>query len=335
VDIKAFQEKPTPLWQKITGHPGFWTFLFILVVTGTFGYLKYEKQIELAQRREYLKKGPQFISSSPRAETVSENISEQLNPNADTLLPSPETNPKANLPSSSNPNPTSPSSSTPQLKEEASNPNIRAQPNTPPTAASPPTVQAATVSSASLSPASVSNSSRTVTVTYYEVSEEQISQAMELASQRGLMPIDFGDYRATPLVAKVDPQSWIRLKSKRINLTSGQLESRWVEGSSDPEMGFLISLSVSGLSFPFQAEVEILKIIPEEAASELTPVSYPNTSMDIEANQNQWLISLRLPRTISKSAHQILKDPIFNIFTSDSFLKMKSEFTLVFDFGTQ
>jgi len=63
IDVHLFQQKPAPLIQRIIGHPAFWAGLFILVVIGTFGYLKYEKQSELAQRRVYLKKGPQFVNT--------------------------------------------------------------------------------------------------------------------------------------------------------------------------------------------------------------------------------------------------------------------------------
>lgn len=323
VDVKAFQQRPTPFAQRITGHPLFWAGLFLLVVVGTFGYLRVEKQNELLQRKEYLKKGPQFIASSPPAESpVALSQAESLASNQvrQTAEEDPILSSGGNKDTGSG-LPQASLSVTDAKQVTQVEPSMK---NNKPTHVN---------ISNTVEPEPLK--SRIVNVIFFETYEEQISRAMDSALQKGALPIDFGDYRSSPLFTKMTSPGWNRLKSKRVNLSSSSLDSRWIEGSLDPEMGFMLNLSLSGLSFPLQAELELIRVIPEDAASELMPMSYPSTLMDIVSGQTQWMISIRLPRTVSKSALQILKDPIFNIFTSDSFLKMKSEFTLVLDFGTQ
>jgi len=321
IDVHLFQQKPAPLIQRIIGHPAFWAGLFILVVIGTFGYLKYEKQSELAQRRVYLKKGPQFVNTKshgnkdlkPQQSDASGGGSVQQTENFKNLNDSLETSEVQKSASSPSPSVSIREATSLGLDQD--------------------TDSFDQVKSALHS--SQEKISKTLTVLFFEASEEQITQAIETALQKGATPIDFGYYRSTPLFSSLDRPGWVKLKSKRINLSTNSLEFRWVEGSADPEMGFLFALSVNGVTFPLQAELDIVKVIPEDATSELTPIRYPTTVMDILPEQTKWLISLRLPRTVSKEALQILKDPIFSIFSSDSFLKMKSEFTLIFDFGNQ
>jgi hypothetical protein len=307
------------MFQRITGHPAFWALLFIIVIIGTFSYLKYEKQNEIAQRRQYLKKGPQFVT--PKVST-DRKLESHLNdvpvtPTVQSNSPQAEKNPLETSETKKNPSGPNPNSSDQETTILSSNGITKTQART------------------TIAPHSTQDKvSKNLTITFFEVTEEQITQAFETALQKGASPIDFGDYRSTPLFSAADGPGWVKLKSKRIQLSINSLESRWVEGNTDPNMGFLMALSVSGVTFPFQVELEIIKIIPEDADNELIPVRYPTTVMDILPEQTKWLISLRLPRAVNKSALQILKDPIFNIYNSDPFLKMKSEFTLVFDFGS-
>lgn len=325
VDVKAYQSRPTPVGQKIFSHPAFWLGLFSLTALLTFGYLRQERARELEMRAEFLKKGPQFVSTPSERVRPSAGESAPLDQAQNTTSPQVTGNPPVNrqLPAT-------------ESNTRGSEPGTQAAPAQSARDTQAPTTTTSPTNTTLGSAATQNQQARNIVlnVTYYEVEDIAITQALEMASLRSNMAVEFGDYRAGPLYTEPTVQSWSRLKSQRFVLTPSKRDHRWIEGSSEPELGFMLQITVSQIGLPLQAELDLIKLLPEEGETMVQPTSYPNTLMEIRPNQSKWFVSLRLPRNISKTALDFLKDPIFNIFASDSFLKMKSEFTLVLDFGT-
>lgn len=316
IDVKAYQVKPLPLIHRLLGHPALWFFIFIFSIFATLFYFKINREKEITQRKEYIKKGPLFIETKPPSETT---------PNEVELASVPISQPQKNEPSAvPNIEPKNISSDSMTTSEDLKD------------------KRSVDVSSAELpvgnnqggnSPPNL-KSEINVQLTYYEVEEETLDQAFYLSSRASSLAVDFGQYRAGPFVSEVSNQHWTRLKSRKFILSRDKKEEKWVEGNTQPELGFFFIFQARNTQFPFQGELEIVKFLPEEGADIINPISYPNTFIEVAQPKSKWFITLKLPLPLPKTTLDLLKDPIFYIFSSDSFLKMKSDFTLLFEFDT-
>lgn len=327
VDVKNYQTRPSPLLQRVLSHPSVWIILFSATTYFIFEYLRQERSREIEIRAEFLKKGPQFVDQ-PITE-LTDNIDAETESNtSDQLLVTSDTN----------------LISTDQSK--AANPKEAATQSLP--SADLPTETTRLASSTPATPNSPSNNETTsssgavedslksqiiATLTYYEVDSQTLQDLLQQAGLKSPYTVDFGDYRAGPLSKEPDAVKWTKLKSKKIIFNENQRGVRWLEGNRDPELGFFLQLSINELKIPTLAELEIIKLLPDEGQDDNSmPITYPNTIIDIQTGQKKWFISIKLPRKASKTALALLKDPLFDIYRSDAFINKQAELTIVLDF---
>lgn len=322
VDVKNYQTLPSPLLQRVLSHPSVWVILFSVTTYFMFEYLRQERSREIEIRADFLKKGPQFVNQ-PITE-LDETTDSLSNPDSALVQASPSSTEET-------PNSSALTDATATTQNADTQAPSAPSPNESRLASS------AAVSSETSSAAGASEESKKTqiiaTLTYYEVETQALQELLQQAGTKSPYTVDFGDYRAGPLVKDPDTAKWTKYKSKKIIFNETQRGVRWLEGSRDPEIGFFLQLSVNELKLPTLAELEMIKLIPEEGQDDNPmPTTYPNTIIDIQPGQKKWFVAIKLPRNASKVALGLLKDPLFDIYRSDSFLNKQTEFTIVLQF---
>ncbi len=339
IDVKTFLTTPNTWYQNLFKNAFFWLIMIVLTLSGGVYYLKIDRQNELQKRAYLLKRGPLFVETRANKNKLNQNTNLK-EPSLPTQSSSAEA--ETHTASANDPRSLSATSTTALNEIESALPTPPpaqgASGDLPSTASFSSETKADSKEDLKQEPKGQTKNEETfLQVTYYEVPEDDLNKTFEKWTlQNSPFAIDFGDYRSAPLLSRPDTSKWSRLKSKKIQITSNQLEYRWFEGNQDSELGisFLSQVQFQSAPSTLHSEIEIVKFFPDEQGI-VNPQPLPNTVIELpSSHKGYWLITIKLPKALPRTIIDALKDPVFNILTSEAYIKAKSEFTILLEYSS-